>query len=118
MTPEEVAHKIVFNSEDGAEQLDMIAKAIRDALADRDHEWWQALALNDAVAPTPEAVKKCVLDYQELAVKEEREACAKVAENEWMFMAGFSAADHQAHNKASIHIARRIRERGTQEAKQ
>lgn len=38
--------------------------------AERDIEWWSAIALNDAVAPTPEAVKKYVIDLRELAVKE------------------------------------------------
>ena len=46
-----------------------VASAIHDAVRDRDMEWWQACALVDNVAPTPEAVKQWIAVSTEHAVQ-------------------------------------------------
>lgn len=51
------------------------------AIADRDMEWWRELALNDAVAPNPEEVKKWVIMERDLAVVEERQRIADMVTN-------------------------------------
>ena len=89
MTPEERAANIDFscaccNSPCPCEK--MIAAAIREAVKERDFEWWEKLCLVDVVDPTPEGVRGFVdtmLKYhEETAVAEEREACAQIVERD------------------------------------
>ena len=89
MTPEERAANIDFscaccNSPCPCEK--MIAAAIREAVKERDFEWWEKLCLVDVVDPTPEGVRGFVdtmLKYhEETAVAEEREACAMLKYHE------------------------------------
>lgn len=47
-----------------------VAEKVREAVKDRDMQWWQAVVLVDSVAPTPEAAKKWLLELS----KHEQEA--------------------------------------------
>lgn len=61
-----------------------IESAIREAISDRDIEWWQATALVDNVAPEPQAVRHWIATSEEYHVKQavaaERERCARIAD--------------------------------------
>lgn len=58
-----------------------VSAELEAAIADRDMEWWRELALNDAVAPNPEEVKKWVIMERDLAVVEERQQIADMVTN-------------------------------------
>jgi len=96
MTPEERAAAIVIGISVALrdERIEkslqyLIASAIREAVKDRDMEWWQALACVDNVAPTPEAVRAWVLalskhfeeEAVDKAVAAEREALLNASES-------------------------------------
>ncbi len=63
----------------------LFTKTLRQAEKDRDMAWWEALALVDNVAPTPEGVKDWLLREQDyhlnLAVSEALERAALLAES-------------------------------------
>lgn len=98
------------------------AKKVRD----RDFEWWQAICLNDAVAPTPEAAKAYVLSLDELTAAQEREGCALLAEQwaeaieadlpSWECYLGEKEARKKGHEARSFrNLAEAIRSRGSHE---
>lgn len=60
--------------------MQMLDDALAKARNDRDMDWWQAVVLNDGVAPTPEAAKDYLAREQQhwiaQAREDERKACA------------------------------------------
>lgn len=60
-----------------------IQAAIREAVAQRDMEWWEAVVLVDSVAPTPEAAKQWIAVSQDYHIKE-AVAQERAALREWM----------------------------------
>ena len=84
MTPEERAEWVLANDPDTSMVYRsclryLIAAAIREAVAERDFEWWEKLALVDNVAPTPEAVRDWNARLGQREVAEERERCLRKA---------------------------------------
>jgi hypothetical protein len=85
-TPEEIAHLLAgFLGKPDHEEV--IHAALREAVAARDAEWWEKLALVDNVAPTPDAVKAWLLHLaryeQKEAVAVERRAVREIVDSDW-----------------------------------
>lgn len=64
------------------ELREIILAALREAVARRDMEWWEAVVLVDSVAPEPEAAKRWIVTSQDYhikhAVAQERAALREV----------------------------------------
>lgn len=113
-TPQEIGAEIAhwWEWEADAETFERhhaarIAEAVESAVKARDMEWWQALALVDSVAPTPEAVKLWKMQEAEYhtkqAVAAERLAIRSLVMNQCQQLS--DNGDTEAHRYASEIIA-------------
>lgn len=76
MSPEEIAER--YADALSADAVKELTDDIREAVKERDMEWWEKCCLVDNVEPTPDGVSQWVTIYGQYCSETERERCFQI----------------------------------------